>query len=127
MNRFLVTLLLIVGHIGVLSAADRPAIEGGTKSVFKMEGSRNPFWPIGWKPSAHGQSQIPDTAFVVTSITLAKEGHYAIMNGKILQEGQQFSMQLGNQMYQLKVKSIEDGQVVLISDNQEIMVPLRRK
>jgi Cell division protein 48 (CDC48), domain 2 len=127
MNRFVAVSLLVMGGIGVLSASDTPAIQGSTKSSFKMEGNRNPFWPIGWKPSAHGESQIPDTAFVVTSITLAKEGHYAIMNGKILQEGQQFAMQLGSQKYQLKVKAIEDGQIVLISDDQEITVPLRRK
>ena len=43
-------------------------------------------------------------------------------------EGQQFGLQLGTQTYQLTVKAIQDGQVVLMRrDQEEIIVPLRRK
>ena len=44
-----------------------------------------------------------------------------------MQEGQQFGLQLGNQTYQLTVKAIEDGRVILSRRDQEIIVPLRRK
>ena len=94
-----------------------PAIELKNKSSFTMDASgRNPFWPIGWKPVARVQNNTehtgPDilpTAFVVSSITLDKGARFAIINGKAMQEGQQFGLQLGNQTYQLTVKSIEDG------------------
>ncbi len=53
--------------------------------------------------------------------------HFAILNGKIMQEGQQFGLQFGNQVYQVTLRSIEDGQVILVYQDSEIMVPLRRK
>lgn len=116
-------------------AENTPAIELKTKSLFAMEASgRNPFWPIGWKPVArtqtateHSGPDILPTAFVVSSITLDHGAKFAIINGKTMQEGQQFGLQLGNQTYQLTVKSIEDGRVVLARRDQEIIVPLRRK
>ena len=96
---------------------------------------RNPFWPIGWKPVARVQNTTtehtgPDilpTAFVVSSITLDQGARFAIINGKAMQEGQVFGLQLGTQTYQLTVKSIEDGRVILARRDQEIIVPLRRK
>ena len=116
-------------------AEDTAAIELKTKSAFTMEASgRNPFWPIGWKPVARTQTTTehvgPDilpTAFVVSSITLDHGAKFAIINGKSMQEGQQFGLQLGNQTYQLTVKAIEDGRVILARRDQEIIVPLRRK
>lgn len=115
--------------------ATPPAIELKNKSSFTMDASgRNPFWPIGWKPVARVQNTTehtgPDilpTAFVVSSITLDQGARYAIINGKVMAEGQQFGLQLGNQTYQLTVKSIEDGRVILARRDQEIIVPLRRK
>src|SRR2546423_2301265 len=73
-------------------------LELKNKSSFQMEGNnRNPFWPIGWKPSAkldsgaeHAGPDIPVTAFVVSSITIEQGTKFAIINGKIMQEGQQF-------------------------------------
>ena len=44
-----------------------------------------------------------------------------------MQEGQQFGLQIGTQIYQVMVKRIEDGQVILTRNNEEIVVPLRRK
>src|SRR4051812_35524146 len=113
-----------------------PSIQLKNKSSFTMDASgRNPFWPIGWKPVVHTQTTTtehsgPDilpTAFVVSSITLDQGARFAIINGKAMQEGQQFGLQLGNQTYQLTVKTIEDGRVILARRDQEIIVPLRRK
>lgn len=113
-----------------------PKVELKNKSSFKMDnGSRSPFWPIGWKPTAkiahtdtdQAGADIPPNAFAVTSITLGAGGHFAIINGKIMGEGQQFGLQIGSQTYQITVKSIEDGQVILSRRDQEIAVPLRRK
>ena len=75
----------------------------------------------------HGGLEIQPSAFVVSSITLDKGGRFAIINGKVMEEGQQFGLQLGNQTYQLTVKSIEDGRVILARRDQEIIVQLRRK
>jgi hypothetical protein len=120
-------------------AADNSAtparIETKKKSSFAMNmDARNPFWPIGWKPtgklSAGGGDQggdIPASAFLVTTITLDQGTHFAIINGKSMQEGQQFGLQLGTQMYQVLLKRIEDGRVILSRHDQEIVVPLRRK
>lgn len=111
-----------------------PVVELKTKSAFAMEASgRNPFWPIGWKPvaklSTNDQAgpEIQPAAFTVTSITFDQGARFAIINGKTMQEGQQFGLQLGNQTYQLTVKLIEDGRVILSRRDQEIIVPLRRK
>ena len=111
------------------------AIDLKNKSSFTMDGSgRNPFWPIGWKPvtrtpttTEHSGPDILPTAFVVSSITLDQGARFAIINGKVMAEGQQFGLQLGNQTYQLTVKAIEDGRVILARRDQEIIVPLRRK
>jgi hypothetical protein len=136
--------LLTLGGLalGSVRAEDPPAssvapvtIELKNKSSFTMDASgRNPFWPIGWKPVARTQTTTehtgPDilpTAFVVSSITLDQGARFAIINGKVMQEGQQFGLQLGNQTYQLTVKAIEDGRVILARRDQEIIVPLRRK
>src|SRR3954467_912783 len=137
MKTFLAILTVSALSLASLRAEDAPAaIELKTKSTFAMDGSgRNPFWPIGWKPVARTQTTTteppgPDilpTAFVVTSITLDNGARFAIINGKAMQEGQQFGLQLGNQTYQLTVKSIEDGRVILARRDQEIIVPLRRK
>ena len=133
-----IALLLVV----MLAAAVRsyaneaPHLETKNKSSFKMEGNtRNPFWPIGWKPTAklsesgtdHAGPEIPVTAFVLSSITLEQGGRFAIINGKIMQEGQQFGLQVGNQTYQITLKAIEDGRVILARRDQEIVVLLRRK
>ncbi len=136
MKTFLPFLLSTVATLAGVSAADTPAaIQPKTQSSFNLEdASRNPFWPIGWKPtskvrdsSEHTGPKILPGAFAVTSIMLDPGAHFAIINGKTMVEGQQFGLQLGNQTYQLTVKAIQDGQVVLMRRDQEIVVPLRRK
>ncbi len=115
-------------------AAEVAKIELKKTSTFTIQdGDRNPFWPIGWKPAgAGGQAEaagpsIPPSSFSVTSITLDPGAHFAIINGKVMAEGQQFGLQMGGQVYQLTVKSIEDGRVVLARGGEEIVVPLRRR
>ncbi|MFL6514570.1 MAG: hypothetical protein ACJ8M1_06050 [Chthoniobacterales bacterium] len=130
-------LVFIATAVRLNAAAEAPpALEVKNKSTFKMDnGSRSPFWPIGWKPAAkikhtdadQAGPDIPPTAFSVSSITLGAGGHFAIINGKIMQEGQQFGLQIGTQTYQLTVKAIEDGQVILSRRDHEIAIPLRRK
>jgi hypothetical protein len=135
MKTILAILSLSVLSATCLRADDAPAIELKNKSSFTLDGSgRNPFWPIGWKPAVRTQTstehtgpEILPTAFVVSSITLDQGARFAIINGKAMQEGQVFGLQLGNQTYQLTVKAIEDGRVILLRRDEEIIVPLRRK
>ena len=104
------------------------------KSSFQTEAvSRSPFWPIGWKPTGHvanggtDQGEVPPGSFLVTSITLVGATRFAIINGKTMGEGQQFGLQVGTKIYQVSVKRIEDGRVILGRNDEEIAVPLRRK
>lgn len=129
------SLLFVFVALSQVCAADAPKLEIKSKSSFTLDmRTRNPFWPIGWKPVAkladtgdRGGADIPMTAFVVSSITMEKNGRFAIINGKIMGEGQQFGLQLGNQTFQITVKSIQDGKVTLARRDQEITVTLRRK
>lgn len=137
MKKLFALLVLASFALPFARAEEEPAanaIELKNKSAFTMDASgRNPFWPIGWKPVArvqtteHSGPDILPSAFVVSSITLDHGARYAIINGKVMEEGQQFGLQLGNQTYQLTVKAIQDGQVVLARRDQEIIVPMRRK
>jgi hypothetical protein len=134
MKTFLAISVLALLSLASGQAEQPTAIELKNKSAFTMEASgRNPFWPIGWKPVArastneHSGPEIQPSAFVVSSITVDKGGRFAIINGKAMQVGQQFGLQLGNQTYQLTVKAIEDGRVILARRDEEIIVPLRRK
>jgi hypothetical protein len=120
-----------------LFGADEPApIAIKNKSSFNLDaGTHNPFWPINWRPTGKvaggsggtDQGEVPPGAFVVSTITVDGGTHFAIINGKSMQEGQQFGLQIGTQIYQVMVKRIEDGQVVLTRHDEEIVVPLRRK
>jgi len=147
MKKLTCTLFLGLVAIRSSAAAEAPAqpeapvaevatIELKHKSSFSLdEGGRNPFWPIGWKPAAKQSNnnsenagpEIQPTSFLVTSITVDQGARYAIINGKAMTEGQVFGLQFGNQTYQITVKAIQDGQVILLRRDQEIAVPLRRR
>jgi hypothetical protein len=136
MKSFAFLFLPLVIALGALQGGESPVLEIKNKSSFQMErNGRNPFWPIGFKPAAqlsnrsanHAEPDVPLTAFLLTSITLDQGARFAIVNGKSMQEGQQFSLQSGSQNYQIKLKSIADGHVILACRDQEIIVPLRRK
>jgi len=109
-----------------------PAIALTRKSSFDASDARNPFWPIGWKKprsksvGADAGAVSPD-AFALTSVTVGSGPHFAILNGKIMQEGQQFGLQIGSQIYQVTLRSIEDGRVILSYQDSDIVVLLRRK
>ncbi|MEY2543718.1 MAG: hypothetical protein QOE81_1179 [Verrucomicrobiota bacterium] len=116
------------------SADEASPVAVKNKSSFKIDaGTRSPFWPISWKPTgkvASGgtdQGEVPAGAFVVSTITLDGAARFAIINGKSMGEGQQFGLQVGTQIYQVTVKRIEDGRVILGRRDEEIVVPLRRK
>jgi hypothetical protein len=116
-------------------APDEPApISVKNKSSFQVDaGVRSPFWPIGFKPKGRiggagdAAGEVPASAFLVSSITLDNGTRFAIINGRTMAEGQQFGLQVGTQIYQVTVKRIEDGQVILGRHDEEIVVPLRRK
>jgi hypothetical protein len=119
-----------------LVRADEPAgVSVKNKSVFTLDANtRNPFWPIGWKPAGkvagawgNDQGDVPPSAFLVSTITIDGAARFAIINGKSMKEGQQFGLQIGTQIYQVMVKQIEDGKVILSRHDQEIVIPLRRK
>src|ERR1041384_5848205 len=99
MKTALALLTLSILALTCVRAEDTPAIELKNKSSFTMDASgRNPFWPIGWKPvvrtqtttTEHTGPDILPSAFVLSSITLDQGAKYAIINGKVMQEGQQF-------------------------------------
>jgi hypothetical protein len=129
--------LLYLGFIictGVAFADETAPIKLKHKSSFNFEsGERNPFWPIGWKPAPklakneHAGPAVPASAFVVSTIVLDPKARYAIINGRVMGEGQQFGLQIGSTVHQITVKSVEDGHVVLVRGDQEIVVALRRK
>jgi hypothetical protein len=137
MNKILiVTLILALSASAGAHAGTLGEITNKGESSFKLDASsRNPFWPIGWKPSAKfsgkgggGQiGDIPASAFVVSSITIDSTGRFAIINGKTMKQGQQFGLKLGAQTYQVTIKRVEDGRVILSQQDQELPVPLRRK
>ncbi|HEY3662979.1 MAG TPA: hypothetical protein VGL24_07490 [Chthoniobacterales bacterium] len=128
---FCLTSLVLLGTARAENSV--PAIELKQKSTFDAAEARDPFWPIGWKkpgPKSSTSSAGPDlspTSFSLTSVTMGAGTPFAILNGKIMQEGQQFGLQIGNQIYQVTLRSIQDGQVVLLYQDAEIIVPLRRK
>lgn len=117
--------------------APPPAIEIKNKSSFALqENARNPFWPIGWRPvpkqpggaTEPAGPQVLPNAFVVSSIVMDPRARFAIINGKVMNEGQVFGLQMGSSTYQITVKAIEDGRVILVRGrDQEIIVPLRRR
>ncbi len=108
-------------------------IELKQKSHFSATDARDPFWPIGWKkpgpksPTSDAGPALSPNSFSLTSVMMGTGQHFAILNGKIMQEGQQFGLQVGNQIYQVTLRAIEDGQVVLLYQDEELVVPLRRK
>jgi len=122
-----------------VDAKNNPAPEAApivlkNKSSFSVDAAlRSPFWPISWKPTgkvASGgtdQGEVPPGAFLVSSITVDGAARFAIINGKSMSEGQVFGLQIGTQIYQVTVKRIEDGRVILARRDEEIVVPLRRR
>ena len=132
MKNFLLVFCLTSFLLAAVRAAEpAPAIELKNKSTFDATDGRDPFWPIGWKrPGPKASTSGPDLSagsFSLTSVTMGTGTHYAILNGMIMQEGQQFSLQFGKNVYPVTLRSIRDGKVILAYQGSEITVPLRRK
>jgi hypothetical protein len=141
MKKILVPVLISLLSASVMAGSAAPGapakIELTGQSSFKLDAkSRNPFWPIGWKPiakfsggdSGSGRTgDIPLSAFVVSSIAMDETGRFAIINGKTMKEGQEFGLRLGAATYTVTIKRIEDGRVILARHDQELAVPLRRR
>jgi hypothetical protein len=137
MKTFASVLITIFISLNALPAAERPVVEASSKSSFDLgANSRNPFWPIGFKPTAQvtipnaerdSGVDIPVAAFNLTSITLDRGTRFAILNGRVMEEGQVFGLQMGTHTYQITLRSIQDGRIVVERGTREIVVPLRRK
>jgi len=119
---------------GVRAGEPVTTIELKHKSTFDAApNERDPFWPIGWKkpgPKTASTGVGPDltaSSFSLTSVTMGLDQRFAILNGKAMQEGQKFGLQFGGQTYEVTLRTIEDGQVILVYQDNEIVVPLRRK
>jgi hypothetical protein len=126
--------IFALGAAGTVFGGETPRLDVKNKSSFAMQGNtRNPFWPIGWKPVLkeplpnETDAAIPASAFLLTSIAMQSGGRFAIINGKIMQEGQEFGLKLGNQIYRVTLAMIQDGRVILTQRGQQIVVPLTRK
>ena len=134
MKRSILVAILFSGTTWLVTAANAPRLEVKHKSSFTMEGNhRNPFWPIGWKPAvvqtteSQAEAEVPPSSFLVSSITMQAGARFAIINGKIMQEGQIFGLKLGNQIYRVTVEAIQDGKVILTQHGRQIVVPMTRK
>jgi hypothetical protein len=132
MKKLLLSACLTSLFLGAARAEESaPMIELKNKSSFDATEARDPFWPIGWKrPGPKTSISGPDltpASFSLTSVTMGAGPRFVILNGKIMQEGQHFTLQFGKQVYQVTLRAIQDGKVVLAYQNSEITVPLRRK
>jgi hypothetical protein len=132
MKNLLLVFCLASFLLAALQAAEpAPAVELKNKSTFDATDGRDPFWPIGWKrPGPKISNSGPDLSagsFSLTSVTMGTGPRYAILNGTIMREGQQFGLQFGKNVYQVTLRAIQDGKVILAYQGSEITVPLRRK
>ena len=134
MNRSIAIALLMLSSAATVAAGEPPQLQVKNQSSFTMQANRrNPFWPIGWKPAAsqtsdaQASAEISPSAFVVSSIAMQASGRFAIINGKIMQEGQEFGLKLGEHVYRVTLEAIQDGHVVIAQQGHQIIVPLTRK
>lgn len=89
-------------------------------------GARNPFWPIGWTPSAVAaptqtavqQADVKAEQFVVTTISVDYPP-LAIINGKSYGVGEQIPVTADRRVF-VTVKQILDGVVVLDYQGHEL-------
>jgi hypothetical protein len=103
------------------------------KSVYPAGNLRNPFWPIGWiKPDATESTAVAaapiltPASFTLSSVIGGAGSRFAILNGKAIEEGQQFGLQANGQVIMVTVQAIEDGQIILAYKGGQVVVPLRR-
>ena len=129
--------LAAVGGVRAQSPAATPRPTNATAKVSGKEyvlthtssyqaipnGARNPFWPIGWVPTAALPAAAPQLdvraeQFVVTSISVDYPP-LAVINGKTRGVGDHIPVSADNREFVL-VKQILDGQVVLDYHGHEL-------
>lgn len=138
MNKLLtsLTLLAFAAH----ASAEQPVgFKLKNRSSFHAgDTTRNPFWPLGYKPAVSPDGDTPPAAipsdlqlkvdnFQVSSILLAGADSLAVINGKEFAQGETRPVQVGTAKLSVHVVSIGDGEVTLVCQNQSLNVPLRRK
>lgn len=109
------------------------------KSTFNVkEGTRVPFWPIGWSKEKLQSKEAAPVApvakvyliepkdFKVTSVLLAHPP-LAMISGRSYGEGEYLPVQAGGQPLKVVVKAIRDGGVWLDQSGHQIFVPLKRE
>ncbi len=112
---------------------DAPDAAGDNKSSFRAARVRDPFWPIGWtkadaeKSTAVDAPPLSPDAFNLTSVAIGAKRRFVILNHKVLRQGQRFVLQFEKKLYEVTVKAIHDGRVILAYQGGEIVVPLQRK
>src|SRR5438128_2697672 len=76
MKKIALGIILIFVFWDLSYADEKPPVETKNKSSFQMESnSRNPFWPIGWKPTA----KLTDSAMEHTPLKTAPEPAFTLL------------------------------------------------
>ena len=128
------------GRAGAQTPAATPGRNSGKEYTLKnvssftppVTDSRNPFWPIGWTPSAPvpvAQAAAPVVTvradqFTVTSISIDSGGALAVINGQVKAIGERILVPGGAPGAQdfVTVKKIADGVVTLDYKGQPLLV-----
>jgi hypothetical protein len=102
------------------------------KSVCNLvDGTRSPYWPIGWKPNGaapvivKNKVEVDENFFRVTSILLGNPS-LAVINGRSYEEGQFIRVPRNAAQIRPKLYRIGDGQVWIQIDTRLYNIPLRR-
>jgi hypothetical protein len=103
-------------------------------SVSMRDDVRSPFWPVGWTKADRtvpGKVEKPvfelrAEYFRLTSILTGKRS-LAMINGKSFEEGERMVVVAPEGRFNVLVRRVGDGRVVLGLDKQEVIVPLQRQ
>jgi hypothetical protein len=92
-------------------------VQGPAQSAFdeNLQGSRNPFWPIGWKPTQKEEVKKETIKFerklLKPSSILLGENPLAIINRKSYAVGELVPVDLGTRQLLFEITDIRDGGV----------------
>ncbi len=131
----LVAVLVAALSLALHLAANDNSTEAERRSSFQIKDPvRNPFWPLGWTPSAVAAPAAPTPAptqtispesFNVSLISLGPP-HIAVINGKDYSENSKIPVSTAGGVVEVRVMAIRDGFVLLEHNGQPIHVKLRR-
>lgn len=108
------------------------------RSLFAaVELERNPFWPVGWKPTAAPSTPtapatetlevvIHPEDYALTAILLGRPP-MAVINNREYAEGDFILIMPGGQKSKVQLEQVLDGKVILRYMNKEYTVILQRK